>query len=132
MRRRRLLLGAVVLALLGVAGALLPLMLPRRGAGITRANYEQIREGMTLDEVEAILGDPAGDYTGGQFYALPVPAVKFLPPRHIPVIWRDWISKEGCISIGFSESGQVGRKRLLPVEREHATFLDRLRHLLPW
>jgi hypothetical protein len=107
-------------------------MLPRRGVGITQANYERIREGMTLDEIEAILGVPAGDYTDGRFYALPIPSSGFSPLRHIPVIWRNWISEEGCIIIGFSESGQVCRKRFWPVVREHRTFLDRLRRLLPW
>jgi hypothetical protein len=59
MRRRQLLLGAVVLALPGLAVAGLPLLIPRHGPGITRDNYERIREGMTLSEVESLMGEPS-------------------------------------------------------------------------
>jgi hypothetical protein len=62
MRRRRLLLGAGLLALLlGVAGLLL---LPRMLApkpGVTLENFRRIRRGMTLAEVEAAFGRPADE-----------------------------------------------------------------------
>jgi hypothetical protein len=134
---RRLLLGAGLLALLGVTGTLLPLMLPRRGAGIAQANYERLREGMTLDEVQAILGDPAGDYTGGQCEPLSRPLISISQSKNIrviprPVTRRQWISDQGCICVGFTQGGQICRKAFLPVERQYTTFLDRLRRVLPW
>jgi hypothetical protein len=50
---------AIALVLLG---AFLAVALPRRSmSGITQANFDRIQEGMTVEEVEAILGCPAGD-----------------------------------------------------------------------
>jgi hypothetical protein len=56
MRRRQLLAGTCGLLLLGLLAGLCvwSLALPR--PGITRENYERIREGMTIEEVEAVLG----------------------------------------------------------------------------
>jgi hypothetical protein len=60
-RRRLLLVGfASTAAALGIGVCLL---WPRDRPGITRANRERIREGMTLAEVEAILGGPERDAT---------------------------------------------------------------------
>jgi hypothetical protein len=57
MRGRKLLV--VVLAVLVAVGAFVLWPRPDR---ITRENCERIREGMSLAEVEAILGGPPGDY----------------------------------------------------------------------
>src|SRR5947209_17090532 len=60
-RRRVLLLGSVaVVAALAVA---VWMVWPRRSV-ITRENIDRITDGMTLDEVEAILGGPARDEVG--------------------------------------------------------------------
>jgi hypothetical protein len=52
-RRRLLLVGLAAVVLLG-CGLFAWLQLPR--PGVTRANYERIQEGMTPEEVKAILG----------------------------------------------------------------------------
>jgi hypothetical protein len=54
MRRRRLLLGAGLLALLVSAGILL--WFSSRWPGVTQANFDRIQKGATLDEVKALLG----------------------------------------------------------------------------
>ena len=79
-RRRLLVVGA--LALLGLAGVLLAWLTPRPGAGITQENSERIREGMTEQEVEAVLGCPAGNYRGPE---------SVLQERGIPL----WVSVDG-------------------------------------
>jgi hypothetical protein len=62
MKRRRAIVGLVVLMLVGVvAGAILWPHGPRP----CRATFAQVREGMTYDEVCAAVGGPPGDYTGG-------------------------------------------------------------------
>ena len=56
-RRRRILLSAAVLAAsVCIALGVLSLLPPR--PGVTKANFDRIEVGMTLAEVEAILGEP--------------------------------------------------------------------------
>jgi hypothetical protein len=52
---------AVLLCLFGALAALLS----PRSCPVTKASSERIREGMTLAEVEALLGRPPGDYSTG-------------------------------------------------------------------
>jgi hypothetical protein len=82
-RRRLLLVGLGALALLG-CGLIVWLTYPRHR--LNQASYERIEVGMTLEEVEAILGGPAADYTGGRasirFYA---PRTLFYTPRTLIV-----------------------------------------------
>jgi hypothetical protein len=54
-RKRRLLLGALVIACAGVVLGTLALLPPRPAA--TRENFERLQPGMTRAEVVAILGD---------------------------------------------------------------------------
>jgi hypothetical protein len=58
--RRRLLLVAVALLLLGGAGMSLWLTTPKHR--ITKANIDHIEKGMTQEEVETVLGTPPGNY----------------------------------------------------------------------
>src|SRR5437762_2221751 len=57
---------AAGIAALGTATAVHAVLSPAPGSGITEANFHRIAEGMTVTEVEHILGCPAGDYTGGR------------------------------------------------------------------
>jgi hypothetical protein len=62
MRRRKLLVALAGLAVVGIlASVLVPLRV--RTPRITEAQVEMIRVGMTLDEVEAVLGCCPGNYT---------------------------------------------------------------------
>jgi hypothetical protein len=64
MRKRRLLLiASLPLAVAVIIGVLA--MLPER-PGLTKANFDRIEEGMTLQEVEYIFGRP-GRYTWGGY-----------------------------------------------------------------
>jgi hypothetical protein len=63
MSRRRFIAASVLICLLA-AGAVVALYWPRATA-ITRANAAAIQKGMTLAEVEAILGGPPRDETTG-------------------------------------------------------------------
>jgi hypothetical protein len=88
--------------------------------GVTRANYERIREGMTLEETRAILGEPSG----------------FLHGRDnggTIVVWqgpKGPAAEEVVIYIGMSEEWRVTAKPEWPNPPE--PLLDRLRRLLPW
>jgi hypothetical protein len=62
-RRRRILLSvAAVAACLGLAWAVVAMLSPR--LGVTQANFNRIEFGMTLAEVEAILGKPPDFFSG--------------------------------------------------------------------
>src|SRR4051794_7755578 len=57
-KRRALVLGLAALAIAAAAWLFWPSRLPPIGP----ASFEQIKEGMTLQEVEALIGLPPGDY----------------------------------------------------------------------
>jgi hypothetical protein len=59
MKRRRVIVVVVVLALVAVVAVFWP-----RGPRPCRATFEQVRDGMTREEVAATVGAPPGDYTG--------------------------------------------------------------------
>jgi outer membrane protein assembly factor BamE (lipoprotein component of BamABCDE complex) len=99
MTRRRLLVFGLLatmtgLGVLGVGGWLL---WPR--TAITRENAAKIREGMTLAEVEAILGGPPRDETTG-----PIRFDEVTPVRDES---RKWWSDRVCIQVIFDENGRV-------------------------
>ena len=60
-RRRLLLLGGLILF---TATAALIWVLTRPNPQMDRDHYDQIKDGMTLAEVEAIIGTPPGNYGG--------------------------------------------------------------------
>jgi hypothetical protein len=113
MSRRVFVLG-VALALLALTFALTDWWLGRQPC-VTEANFKRIREGMTMQEVEAILGAP-GDRMAG-------PGVLY---------WR-WQGESGTAVVGFDGTGKV---REFLFNRSSATarpgFLRRLRSWLGW
>ncbi len=62
MKRRRWLILAALVCVTPAAG--LAWLLTRPNPEISRDSYDRIQEGMTLAEVEAIVGAPPGDYGG--------------------------------------------------------------------
>jgi hypothetical protein len=122
MRRRRLwLVLGLVLTLAGGAAGWWLLHSPPR---ITEATYEQIRDGMALAEVEAILGGPPGNYDGEE--------PRQYIPRHIlcsgavsAVIMVDDLGQvnqwpeqafRGDVTDAFSPSQYLSVGRIVPVE----------------
>jgi hypothetical protein len=125
MRRRRLLLAAGALALLAVVAAWTWLLVPRPGPGVTRANYERIREGMPLAEVEAIVGRKADyrlieDGLG--------PSVSQLRLLHIWLEGGDFF-EEGTTSLVVSFKPDF---TVRDASFAKPPFSYRLRQLLPW
>jgi hypothetical protein len=114
MPSRRLLL---VLAVVGAAVALAvgTWLLRPQPSLITADNAARIREGMTLDEVEAILGGPARhDATGRVSYCLEgIPGVRPISPA-----MREWTSDEVLVMVWIGEDGRVQRRLAVPVRRD--------------
>jgi hypothetical protein len=115
LRTRRLLLGAGALALLAVV-AMWTWLLVQPRPGITWAKYKRIRVGMTLAEVEAILGRPADETVR---VALEPP----VPPG------RAWEGGGLRVTVWLDHAGAVSGKDLQPGRED--TLLERLRRLLP-
>jgi hypothetical protein len=114
-RRRRLLLGAGVLAAAGLLGAY-GLMPPK--PGVTRANCERIREGMTVPQVEHLLGGPPT-------YTYEPGGTTFTDYGKLPTE-RAWLGAEGAVSVRFMQG------RVQSCRWKQRPLLNRLRLLLPW
>lgn len=116
MSRSRITLAALV-AMLGLAFLSLRPQAP--GAGITKANYERITVGMTLQEVEAVLGCPPGDYTDGQ---------ALNPHLRDSAPCGQWLGFGGEVGVDFDPAGRVERKWYAPavIWTRRAPLWDRL------
>lgn len=120
MRRRRLqcnVLGVAAFALLVAV-----LLYRYSGArGFTRQDFLAIREGMTLAEIEKVLGCPPGNYTTGRtvddWSALPSGREDFGTLRwHFSKVAL-WQSDTGRISIAFDANGKAFSGFFLPMPR---------------
>jgi len=93
---------------------------------ITPVAYKEIRPGMTLSEVEAVLSVPPGDYPPGRVrndspWIEPIAG----PPAGTPEVWR---TETTVIAVFFDRGGHVSSRFsssvLVP------SWLDRVRHFL--
>src|SRR5438128_1843474 len=107
MRTKRLVLACIVLALL--AGPLaLWLTAPR--PCINQESYDQLRLRMNEQEVETLLGGPAGDYS--------TKAIPWFEPSRTKeslahgVEVRRWIEDKATIEVWFDRQGPMFCKRL--------------------
>jgi hypothetical protein len=93
----------------------------------SEADYYRIEEGMTQDEVEAILGGPPGDYRSQTFHEVNFLAGSLgMPPAGR---MEEWLGNEGKILVVFDDKNRVAWKghpnMTIPVEPP--TLLDRVR-----
>jgi hypothetical protein len=111
--------GLVVLAL----AATTAYVLWPRGPRPCRETFEQVREGMTYDEVCATVGGPPGDYTDGRslVYRVSVSMYRF-PDREL------WAAEDSTLIVDFEDDGRSYRVLVSdPVPVPRAPLLDRLR-----
>ena len=118
MRRRRAIVGLVVLALVAVAAV----VLWPRGPRLSRAAFERVHEGLTREEVSATLGVPPGVYTRR-------------PVRKMFAGVRDcrerWATDDGEMIVFFGPDGRVFEVRVfdpLPDDRTARQHLYDLIH----
>jgi hypothetical protein len=127
MRRRKLLVALVGLAVLVAVGAFM--LWPRRNR-VTRENYYRIRLRMSRAQVEAILGPP-GDYT-----TVPVGQVRTnMSPSDATALTRalmdpratksSWMADTGFIEVMYSPEG-VSYRNFGVVDAAQLSPLDRL------
>jgi hypothetical protein len=123
-RRRRLLLGTCGAFLLVLVGAWGYLLL-RSGSPISQAGCDRINQGMTLAEVEVILGGPAGDY-----HASDRPVVVSLLPAPPPgLVNKAWIGNDGAVVVHLDQNDRVRYVHFAPKMNRNERFLEQLR---PW
>jgi hypothetical protein len=140
--RRLLLFGLPAAVLLGLLAAWW--LWPR--TVITADNAAKIRPGMTLAEVEAILGGPARDESTGPLAAdlgdeTPADARQRRDAEEVALMvfhfsaWWDgtphwWQSDCVMVHVSMDRDGKVLRATRLPVRRAEERPLDRLRRWL--
>ena len=117
--------GLAALAVLGHALSLRP--------GVTQANYERIREGMTLREVENLLGGPPGNYSRIPDKEAGLWTIDPSRPdlnRQFFIGREVWIGNELAVAVWFDDQGGVTRKE--SYETLDRSLLQRLSDLLGW
>jgi hypothetical protein len=119
MRRWRPHVALAGLAVLAV-GALV--LWPRAPSRVTRENFRRIQPGMTLSEVESVLG-PEGDYRTGPPVAESGPDVELWRPTCTP---HCWAGDEGILVVVIDETGHTEEAFVWPTERKAQGFADTL------
>jgi hypothetical protein len=133
-RPRRLLLFAVVAGVVGLAAGLWLL----RPTAIKFENALKIRKGMTLGEVETLLGGPARDETTGpvvQQDAWDAPPGWLVLSKRRPAEWpqpepRYWRSDRLTIATWFDDKDRVVVHAVLIMRRADESPLDMIRRWL--
>jgi hypothetical protein len=102
----------VLVVLLVLLGTMLLLIFPQESR-VTKAAFDRIEEGMTLAEVEAVLGGPEGDYRTR-------PTGLVLDPYGGGLMMyqgtlREWWGDEAYILVGFDAGGRVELRRFVEV-----------------
>jgi hypothetical protein len=131
MTKRRLACVAISCCLAGTV--VCAFVLGRARDSITEANYRRLADGMTRDQVEQILGGPAGDYSGGT--ADPTAPITIHDGERSYSFLNDdwgywsrgevWIGHEAAIRVTFDVDGKVcgsgyrfiGSIRISPLRR---------------
>jgi hypothetical protein len=125
----------ILLLAVGAGLAVLPILwyaLSLR-AGVTQANYERIREGMTLREVENLLGGPPGNYSRIPDKEAGLWTIDPSRPdlnRQFFIGREVWIGDELAVAVWFDDQGRVARKE--SYETLNRSLLQHLGDLLGW
>ena len=114
--KKRLIVSAGMVASLASAALLVLWLLPARPA-VTKANFDRIEIGMTLSDVEAILGADRGR---------PV----FIVYVHISQELEQWEGDEGIISIILDHQDHRVIRKVW--HDSPLTIFERLQRRLPW
>jgi hypothetical protein len=119
------------LLLLGLSAGLMvavgSCLLSPRPSAITEENYGKIRVGMTLEEVEAILGGPAGNY-GFRGQRIVQTREDIDVPRLAQCHYVQWIDSRHMVGIQFDTDHRVvgkdhGEVTPLPLWRQPLIWL---------
>jgi hypothetical protein len=115
-KKRRLIIATAALVSVAVAVTHWP-----REPRPCRATFEQVREGMTIEEVCVAVGGPPGDYSGGY---------SRYSELHLRWFNNDsrWLAQDAQLGVEFNREGRVSRVVVTDAHRVRMpSLLDRLR-----
>ena len=108
--KRRLKAASFIVAAAAIAGGVSWLALSDGGEGrYSRSNYEKIRDGMTIGEVQALLGAPGKDASQDAWRTYKRTTLSESPETFVG--WRA-PSGTGYIVVGFDRDGHVCGKSM--------------------
>jgi hypothetical protein len=125
MTRRRLLCGLLLASavLACFAGWLLVIA---SGPRVTRSRFEQVKKGMSREEVIRTVGGPPGNYSlrGTDSRGLPMPTHRSIDPKH----YENWLCDDGRVLVFFDDADRVDE--VMFYDRSPPTLAERIRHWL--
>jgi hypothetical protein len=132
MRKREWLLLFVSIMLL-IAGAACWILTSPRSSQFT-AKFDMLKDGMNEEEVEAILGGPAGDYRTGETRP-PEIGLFVVGPQHswcpgTPLETKVWYGDDGDFTLYFNFQGEVVDKAFSPMELVDPPIREKIRRWL--
>jgi hypothetical protein len=117
--------GAVALS----SGIVLVFGLGLRSGGITNKEFQRLQLGMTMAEVEAVLGPP-GDFATGPTHPVfgEYLRISASTPDERPVFEarREWDGDQGAIYVDFDASDKVRRASFSPMRKDDIGLFDNL------
>jgi len=83
---------------------------------VGRASYNKIKEGMSREDVLAIIGLPPGNHSTDFYMAVSVERTS--ESREGEIVW--WVSNTGMIEVGFDDQEKVRWKSFHRLETQHS------------
>jgi hypothetical protein len=111
--KRRLFWISILLALLALAVVLLV----SADGPVGRGSYNRIKEGMSREEVLAIIGLPPGNHSTDFYTSVSVERTS--ESREGEIVW--WVSNTGMIEVGLDDQEKVRWKSFRRLETQNST-----------
>jgi hypothetical protein len=118
MTRRRILCG--LLLFLALLACFAGWRWVTRDPQLTRARFEQVKEGMSREEVIRTVGRPPGDYSSD----------KYMEPLMPSTLLEIWACDEAFLVVQFDDAGTATEVRVEGIIGRPATLTERIRRWL--